>query len=140
MGENGWTEAEKAAMKERAEELRSERGGKKKADALADLMAKVAEMPDAERLIAERIHSLVMAAAPRLEPRTWYGMPAWAKDGKVLCFFQPATKFDSRYSTFGFQDVAALDDGVMWPASFALTALGPAEAEQITELVTRAMG
>ncbi|GMA34904.1 iron chaperone [Demequina litorisediminis] len=96
-------------------------------------MAKVAEMPDAERLIAERIHSLVTAAAPDLEPRTWYGMPAWAKDGKVLCFFQPATKFESRYSTFGFQDVAALDDGVMWPASFALTALGPAEEKQITE-------
>ncbi|MFV0285110.1 MAG: iron chaperone [Demequina sp.] len=140
MAESGWTDAEKAAMKERADELRSERGGKKKADALADLMAKVAEMPDAERLIAERIHSLVTAAAPDLEPRTWYGMPAWAKDGKVLCFFQPATKFESRYSTFGFQDVAALDDGVMWPASFALTALGPAEEKQITELVTRAVG
>lgn len=140
MAESGWTDAEKAAMKERADELRSERGGKKKADALADLMAKVAEMPDAERLIAERIHSLVTAAAPDLEPRTWYGMPAWAKDGKVLCFFQPATKFESRYSTFGFQDVAALDDGVMWPASFAITALGPAEEKQITELVTRAVG
>jgi uncharacterized protein YdhG (YjbR/CyaY superfamily) len=137
---SGWTEAEKAAMKERAEELRAEKGGRKKADALADLMAKVAEMPDGERAMAERLHTLVMEAAPELEPRTWYGMPAWSKDGKVLCFFQPATKFESRYSTFGFQDVAALDDGAMWPASFALVSLGASEEKAITALVKRAMG
>ncbi|WP_084039381.1 iron chaperone [Demequina sp. NBRC 110053] len=140
MSGSGWSEAEKAAMKERAEELRAERGGKKRADALADLMAKVAEMPDDERVMAERLHTLVMEAAPQLEPRTWYGMPAWAKDGKVLCFFQPATKFESRYSTFGFQDTAALDDGAMWPASFALVSLGSAEEKEITALVRRAVG
>lgn len=137
---SGWSDAEKAAMKERAEELRAEKGGKKKADALADLMAKVAEMPDDERVMAERLHTLVMEAAPELEPRTWYGMPAWTKDGKVLCFFQAASKFDSRYSTFGFQDVAALDDGAMWPASFALVSLGPDEEKEISALVRRAVG
>lgn len=136
---SGWTEAEKAAMKERADELRAEKGGKKKADALADLMAKVAEMPDGERAMAERLHTLVMEAAPELEPRTWYGMPAWSKDGTVLCFFQASSKFESRYSTFGFQDVAALDDGAMWPASFALVSLGPDEEARITELVKRAV-
>lgn len=139
MAGNGWSEAEKAAMKERTEELRAERGGRKKADALADLMAKVAEMPSHERVMAERLHSLVMEAAPQLEPRTWYGMPAWSLDGTVLCFFQPATKFDSRYSTFGFQDVAALDDGAMWPASFALVTLGPAEEKRIAALVKQAV-
>ncbi len=136
----GCSEAEKAAMKERAEELRSEKGGKKKADALADFVAKVAEMPNDERTIAERLHTIVTEAAPELEPRTWYGMPAWAKDGKVLCFFHAASKFESRYSTFGFQDNAALDDGAMWPASFALVALGPEQEKKITALVKRAMG
>lgn len=136
----GWSDFEKAAMKERAEELRAEKGGKKKADALADLMTKLAEMPDDERVMGERIHTLVMEAAPELQPRTWYGMLAWAKDGKVLCFFQAATKFESRYSTFGFQDNARLDDGAMWPASFALVALGPEEERKITELVKRAVG
>ncbi|WP_084106022.1 iron chaperone [Demequina sp. NBRC 110056] len=140
MSGSGWSDAEKAAMKERAEELRAEKGGKKKADALADLMAKVAEMPDEERVMAERLHSLVMEVAPQLEPRTWYGMPAWSLDGKVLCFFQPATKFESRYSTFGFQDVAALDDGQMWPASFALLSVGAKEEKEIAALVKRAVG
>ena len=135
-----WTEAEKSAMKERAEELRAEKGGKKRADALEDLMAKIQDMPEPDRLLAQQVHSLVMAAAPELEPRTWYGMPAYAKDGKVLCFFQAASKFESRYCTFGFQDVAALDDGAMWPTSFALTAVGPAEQEAITRLVRRACG
>jgi len=135
---SGWSEAEKAAMKERAEELRVEKGGKKKADALADLMAKVAQMPEDERTMAERLHTLVMEAAPELEPRTWYGMPAWTKDGTVLCFFQSASKFDTRYSTFGFQDNAALDDGAMWPASFALVSLGPAEEKKIAALVRQA--
>ncbi|GIG53582.1 iron chaperone [Demequina activiva] len=137
---SGWTAAEKAAMKERADELRAEKGGKKRADALADLMAKVAEMPDGERTMAERLHTLVTEAAPELEPRTWYGMPAWSKGGTVLCFFQAASKFESRYSTFGFQDVAELDDGAMWPASFALVSLGPDEEKAITGLVKRAVG
>ncbi|WP_297081706.1 iron chaperone [uncultured Demequina sp.] len=139
MSDSGWSEAEKAAMQARAEEMRAERGGKKKADALADLLAKVAEMPDDERVMAERLHSLVMETAPQLEPRTWYGMPAWSLGGKVLCFFQPATKFESRYSTFGFQDVARLDDGAMWPASFALVSLGAEEERTITALVERAV-
>jgi uncharacterized protein YdhG (YjbR/CyaY superfamily) len=137
---SGWTDAEKAAMKDRAEELRAEKGGKKKADALADLMAKVAELPPAEREMAERLHTLIMKTAPDLEPRTWYGMPAWSKDGKVLCFFQPATKFESRYSTFGFQDIAALDDGAMWPTSFALVSLGDDEEAAIAALVKKAVG
>lgn len=136
----GWSDFEKAAMKERAEELRSQKGGKKAADWLADLMAKIEEMPDDERAMAERIHTLVMDAAPELQPRTWYGMIAWALEGKVLCFFQAATKFESRYSTFGFQDKARLDDGAMWPASYALVKLGPAEEEKITALVKRAVG
>ncbi len=136
---NGWSEAEKAAMQARAEELRTEKGGKKKADGLADLMTKVAEMPDDERIMAERLHVLITEAAPDLEPRTWYGMPAWTKDGKVLCFFQAASKFDSRYSTFGFQDVAAIDDGAMWPASFALVSLGPTEEKKIAALVRKAV-
>lgn len=136
----GWSDFEKAAMKERAEELRSQKGGKKAADWLADLMAKIEEMPDDERAMAERIHTLVMDAAPELQPRTWYGMIAWALEGKVLCFFQAATKFESRYSTFGFQDNARLDDGAMWPASYALVKLGPAEEEKITALVKRAVG
>lgn len=136
----GWSDFEKAAMKDRAEELRNQKGGKKAADWLADLMAKIEEMPDGERAMGERIHSLVMEAAPELQPRTWYGMLAWALDGKVLCFFQAATKFESRYSTFGFQDNAQLDDGAMWPASFALVKLGPEEEKKITELVKRAVG
>lgn len=136
----GWSDFEKAAMKERAEELRSQKGGKKAADWLADLMAKLEEMPDNERAMGERIHTLVMEAAPELQPRTWYGMLAWALDGKVLCFFQAATKFESRYSTFGFQDNAQLDDGAMWPASFALVKLGPEEEKKTTELVKRAVG
>ena len=137
---SGWSDAEKGAMKERAEELRAEKGGRKKADALADLIATVAEMPDDERAMAERLHTLVTKAAPELEPRTWYDMPAWANDGKVLCFFQAVSKFESRYSTFGFQDNATLDDGAMWPASFALVSLGPDEEKKITALVRRAVG
>lgn len=135
---SGWSETEKALMKERAEELRAEKGGKKKADALVDFMTKLAAMPDEERLMGERIHTLVMEAAPDLQPRTWYSMLAWAKDGKVLCFFQNGSKFDTRYSTLGFQDMAQLDDGLMWPASFALMGLGPDEEQAITALVKRA--
>lgn len=136
----GWSDAERAAMRARADELRAEKGGKKRADALADLLAKLDEMPPPQRALGQRIHSLVMAAAPELQPRTWYGMPAWALEGKVLCFFQAASKFDSRYSTFGFQEVAQLDEGNMWPTSFALVGLGPTDEQRITALVKRAVG
>lgn len=137
----GWTDEERAAMKEHAEELKraKRRGGKAtKADGEADLLAKVAALPDADRLMAERIHAIVTAAVPDLEPRTWYGLPAYAKDGKVLCFFTPAEKFKERYASFGFNASANLDDGVMWPTAWALTEL-TAEAEaRIGELVKKA--
>ena len=133
----GFTAAERAAIKDRAKEVRATG---KKADGLNDLLAKVAEMEDADRVMAERLHVLVTDVAPELEPRTWYGMPAYAKDGKVLLFFKPAAKFKNRYSTLGFSDVAALDDGPMWPAEFALARLTPAAEKQITALVTRAIG
>ena len=133
----GFTAAERAAIKDRAKEVRATG---KKADGLNDLLAKVAEMEDADRAMAERLHVLVTDVAPELEPRTWYGMPAYAKDGKVLLFFKPAAKFKNRYSTLGFSDVAALDDGPMWPAEFALAGLTPAAEKEITALVTRAIG
>ena len=133
----GFTAAERAAIKDRAKEVRAKG---KKADGLNDLLEKVAEMEDADRVMAERLHVLVTDVAPELEPRTWYGMPAYAKDGKVLLFFKPAAKFKNRYSTLGFSDVAALDDGPMWPAEFALARLTPAAEKQITALVTRAIG
>jgi uncharacterized protein YdhG (YjbR/CyaY superfamily) len=115
---DGFTAEERAAMRERARELKR---GKKDADAESDVLAKIAEMETADRALAERLHALIRATAPDLAPRTWYGMPAYAKDGKVLCYFQNAGKFKSRYSTFGFNDAAALDEGEMWPTSFALT-------------------
>jgi uncharacterized protein YdhG (YjbR/CyaY superfamily) len=133
----GFSAAERAAMKDRAKEVRA-RG--KKADGLSDLLEKVAEMEDADRAMAERLHVLVTDAAPDLEPKTWYGMPAYAKDGKVVLFFKPAAKFKNRYATLGFSDAAALDDGAMWPAEFALARLTPAAEKQITALVTRAIG
>jgi len=133
----GFTAAERAAIKDRAKEVRATG---KKADGLNDLLAKVAEMEDADRVMAERLHVLVTDVAPELEPRTWYGMPAYAKDGKVLLFFKPAAKFKNRYSTLGFSDVAALDDGPMWPAEFALARLTHAAEKEITALVTRAIG
>lgn len=126
-------------MKERAAEVKAARR-RSKADSEADLLAKIAELPEPERKLAERIHALVKANAPELSPRTWYGMPAYAKDGKVLCFLQPASKFNTRYSTFGFNDVAQLDDGSMWPTAYAITDLGPAEEARLTELVKRAVG
>ncbi|MFI6872524.1 iron chaperone [Streptomyces sp. NPDC050400] len=136
----GFTAEERAAMKEHAAELKSaarrQRGAK--ADPEAEVLAKIAEMPEADRVLAERVHALVRAAAPHLTPKTWYGMPAYAKDGKVLCFFQSAAKFRSRYATFGFNDVAALDDGTMWPTAFALTELTAAAEARISELVERA--
>ena len=130
----GFTGEERAAMKERARELRGGNG-----DGESDVLAKIAEMPDADRVLAERIHALVRASAPALSPRTWYGMPAYAKEGKVVCFFQSAAKFKSRYATFGFSDRANLDDGAMWPTSFALKELTPAAEARIAALVTQAM-
>jgi uncharacterized protein YdhG (YjbR/CyaY superfamily) len=132
---------ERAAMKERAQEVRTEkRRGRAKADPEAELLAKIAEMADEDRATAERVHALVREAAPALKPRTWYGMPAYARDGKVVCFFQPAAKFKARYATLGFNEDALLDDGAMWPTAFALTRIGDAEAERIRQLVARAAG
>ncbi|WP_343910587.1 DUF1801 domain-containing protein [Nocardioides aquiterrae] len=138
---SGFTDAERAAMKARAEELKAEgKKGARKADDLEALLAKVAEMPDDERVMAERIHAIVSRVAPQLDPKTWYGMPAWARDGKVVCFFKPASKFGARYSNFGFNDAAHLDDGQMWPTEYALLAIGDAEAERIEQLVAQAAG
>jgi uncharacterized protein YdhG (YjbR/CyaY superfamily) len=134
----GFTAEEKAAMKERAQEAKKARSGK--ADGEGDVLAKIAEMSQADRAIAERIHALVKATAPDLAPRTWYGMPAYAKAGKVLCFFQPADKFKERYATFGFSAEANLDDGAMWPTSFALKKLTAAEEKRIGALVKKAVG
>jgi uncharacterized protein YdhG (YjbR/CyaY superfamily) len=137
----GWTDEERAAMKEHAQELKKAKGRGKtsKADGEGDVLAKIAEMPDSDRAMAERIHAVVMASAPDLVPRTWYGMPAYSKDGKVVCFFQAADKFKARYATFGFNDVATLDDGAMWPTSWALTKLTAADEKRIGELVKRAV-
>jgi uncharacterized protein YdhG (YjbR/CyaY superfamily) len=137
----GFTEEERAAMKERAQELKAEaRRGRKAAEGEADLLAKVAEMPEPDRVMATRLHEIVKAAAPDLSPKTWYGMPAYAKDGKVLCYFQSAAKFGSRYATFGFSDTANLDEGAMWPTSFALKHLTAADEKKITALVKKAAG
>jgi uncharacterized protein YdhG (YjbR/CyaY superfamily) len=125
--------AMKETMKERAREAKGALGEK-------DLLAKVAEMSEPDRSMAKRLHALVMAAAPDLSPRTWYGMPAYARDGEVVCFFQSADKFKSRYATFGFSDKARLDDGAMWPTSFALRQLGAAEETRIAALVKKAVG
>ena len=128
-------------MKERAREMKAEeRANKDRAAGEADLLAKVAAMPDSDRVMAERIHALIAANAPELAPRTWYGMPAYAKDGTIVCFFQPADKFKARYATFGFNDIAALDEGSMWPTSWALTKLTPADESRIAELVKKAVG
>ena len=134
----GLTAEERAAMKERSQEVR--RGARGKADGESDVLAKIAEMPDADRAIAERIHVLVRENAPALAPRTWYGMPAYAKDGDVLCFFQSAHKFTSRYATFGFNDGANLDEGAMWATSFAVTELTPDVENSIVALVKKAVG
>lgn len=138
---DGFTAEERAAMKERARELKAETRAKKgKADGESDLLAKIAEMPEADRVIAERIHAIVKANAPSLSPKTWYGMPAYAdKDGKVVCFFQSAAKFNARYATFGFNDTANLDDGAMWATSFALTALTADAEKKIVALVKKAV-
>jgi uncharacterized protein YdhG (YjbR/CyaY superfamily) len=126
-----FTAEERAAMKERARELKAE-------TAESDVLEKIAEMPEPDRGMAERIHAIVKASAPSLAPKTWYGMPAYAKDGKVVCFFQSADKFKARYATFGFNDKANLDDGAMWPTSFALKELTPDVEARIGELVKQA--
>jgi uncharacterized protein YdhG (YjbR/CyaY superfamily) len=132
----GFTAEEKAAMKERAAELKAEAA---KADGEAALLAKIAEMPPSDRAMAERLHAIVKASAPGLSPKTWYGMPAYAKGGKVVCFFQSADKFKARYATFGFSDQANLDDGAMWPTSFALKELTAADEARIGALVKQAV-
>ena len=136
----GFTDEEKAAMKERAKELKAEaRANKNRADGESDLLAKIAEMPSPDRAMAKRLHAIVTASAPDLWPKTWYGMPAYAKDGKVVCFFTPASKFKERYATFGFNATANLDDGNMWPTSFALKKLTAADEERIAALVKQAV-
>ena len=129
--------AEKAAMKERAKELKA---GEEKAEWLRDLQAKIAEMPESDRVMAERIHRIVTEVAPHLTPKTWYGMPAYAKDGKLVAWFKPADKFKQRYATFGFEEAAALDDGSMWATSWALTKISDADAKRIADLVKQAAG
>jgi len=137
----GFTSEERAAMKERARELKAEaRADRDRAAGEKDVLAKIAEMPKRDRSMAERLHAVVTASAPSLSPKTWYGMPAYARDGKVLCYFQSAHKFKSRYATFGFNDDANLDEGPMWPTSFALKELGPAEEARIAALVKKAVG
>jgi uncharacterized protein YdhG (YjbR/CyaY superfamily) len=132
----GFTDDERAAMKERVRELKAEQRG---ADGENDLLAKIAEMKGPDRAMATRLHAIIKANAPALAPKTWYGMPAYAKDGKVVCFFQSAQKFKARYATFGFSDVAKLDEGAMWPTSFALKDLNAAEEARIVALVKKAL-
>ena len=136
----GFTDEERAAMKERAQELKAEaRANKSKADGERDVLAKIAEMKGPDRALAKRLHAIVTASAPALAPKTWYGMPAYAKDGKVVCFFQSAQKFNTRYATFGFSDKANLDKGAMWPTSFALKELTAADEAKIGALVKKAV-
>jgi uncharacterized protein YdhG (YjbR/CyaY superfamily) len=136
----GFTAEERAAMKERAKELKAEaRVNKDRAEGERAVLAKIAEMPEPERALAERLHFLIQASAPALSPRTWYGMPAYAKEGKVVCFFQSAQKFNTRYATLGFSDEAQLDEGAMWPTAFALKELTAAEEARIGALVKKAV-
>jgi uncharacterized protein YdhG (YjbR/CyaY superfamily) len=132
----GFTAEERAAMKERARELKAEAS---RADGESALLEKIAEMPEPDRTMAERLHELVKASAPALSPKTWYGMPAYARDGKVVCYFQSAQKFKSRYATFGFSDEANLDDGELWPVAFALKELTAADEARISALVKKAV-
>ena len=136
----GFTDDEKSAMRERAKELKAAtRSRAEREDGEKDVLAKIAEMTDSDRAMAERLHAVVKASAPDLAPKTWYGMPAYARDGKVVCFFQTAEKFKTRYATFGFSDEANLDDGGMWPAAYALTKLTAADEARIAELVKKAV-
>ena len=132
----GFTAEERAAMKERAQELKAEA---RRADGESAVLAKIAEMPGSDRAMAKRVHAIVKASAPALSPKTWYGMPAYARDDKVVCFFQSAEKFKSRYATLGFSDEASLDDGAMWPTSFALKKLTKADEARISALVKKAV-
>lgn len=140
----GFSAEERAAMKEYAAELKTAKSRSGKADKAAldakDLLEKIASLPDGDRELAEKVHSIVTTAAPELAPKTWYGMPAYYRDGAAVVFFQPAAKFKARYSTLGFNDGARLDDGSFWPTSYAITTIGPAEEKQIAELVKRAVG
>jgi hypothetical protein len=138
----GFTDDERAAMKEHAQELKTaaRRGPRAaQADGESDVLAKIAEMPEPDRALGERLHAIIKASAPALSPRTWYGMPAYAKDGKIVCFFQPARKFKSRYATLGFNDAANLDEGAMWPVAYALTELTAADEARIGALVKKAV-
>jgi len=138
----GFTTEEKAAMQERVREQKvgARRGsGAKKADGESELLSKIAEMPESDRALAKRLHTVITASAPGLSPTTWYGMPAYTKDGKVVCFFQAAQKFKTRYATFGFSDKANLDEGNMWPNAYALTKLTAADEARISALVKRAV-
>jgi uncharacterized protein YdhG (YjbR/CyaY superfamily) len=138
-GYAGFSEEERAAAKDRARELKAQarRGANEAAD-LSDVLAKIAEMPESDRVIAERLHEIVTANAPRLSPKTWYGFPAYARDGKIVCFFKSAAKFNSRYATFGFEEAANLDEGAMWATSYALTKLTAADEKRIAALVKKA--
>lgn len=139
MAEKGFSAEERAAMKARARELKAEeRASKNRAEGERAVLAAIAELPDADRALAERFHAIVTASAPALWPKTWYGMPAYARDGKVVCFFKSASKFNSRYATIGFEDAANLDQGTMWPTSFALTKLTAADEKAIAALVKHA--
>jgi uncharacterized protein YdhG (YjbR/CyaY superfamily) len=140
---DGFTAEEREAMKERAKELKAAArrpARSKKVDGLTDLLEKIAEMPDDDRAIAERVHAVITAAGPDLEPRTWYGQPAYAKNGQVVCFFQSASKFKTRYATLGFNEAAQLDEGPMWATAFAIAAITPEVEKQIASLVTKAVG
>ncbi len=132
-----FTAEERSAMKDRAKEVKAAKSG---ADEAAAVLEKIAELDGPDRELAEKVHQLVTTAAPSLAPRLWYGMPAYAKDGKVLCFFQPATKFKARYATLGFNDVAQLDDGSMWPSAYAVTALTGADEKKVVALIRKAVG
>jgi uncharacterized protein YdhG (YjbR/CyaY superfamily) len=135
------SDVEKAALQETIKERKAAaRRGDDEAAGLNDLLAKIAEMPKADRVLAERIHAIVTASAPNLRPKTWYGMPAWARDGKLVCFFKAADKFKARYATFGFEDAAKLDDGDMWPTTYAVTKLTAADEAKIGALVKKAAG
>ena len=131
----GFTTEERGAMKERARELKAD-----KVDVESAVLAKIGEMPPPDRVLGERLHAIIKASAPALSPKLWYGMPAYAKDGKIVCFFQPANKFKTRYATLGFNDSANLDEGALWPVAFALTELTAAEEARIGELVKKAVG
>ena len=140
-GTQGFTGEERAAMKERAKELRAEaRAHQNRAEGESDVLGKIAEMPEPERAMAQRLHEIIKTSAPVLSPRLWYGMPAYAKDGKVVCFFRNAGKFKERYAMFGFNDSANLDEGAMWPVAFALKELTAADEARIAALVKKAVG